>query len=391
MTDQPRKRITIETPDGSTILAARHLDATEGRVQIGSTVDTATRSAITQVLGYIAKAHNSPTAPMTDQQEQPAPVDWPAIARQRERELKQVGEARHRAEGERDTARQHAAAIAAQRDRLRQRMNNLADRWDNALAPDKAYARALRAEITCDPFEPTAAMSVRSYRNDQNQERWAFRCWGTDRCDGWLSLDHTSQESAERDRDRHVAEEHGAPAPAATEATDCWTQQVDGTWTLPVGGGTILFTQASTPEERERFAANSAAHQQPKPAPAGLRDQLAAAIWERQNPGRRYTDCEHPWQADAEADADAVLAALTLRLDFGEEQAWCKICRRVWEGRSHQCESDAEQTVTRVRNECDRLEAAVRDNPTAPDFDGAYLTAIRHVRTALQPPKEPTS
>lgn len=43
---------------------------------------------------------------------------------------------------------------------------------------------------------------------------------------------------------------------------------------------------------------------------AGLRDEIAAAIWERQNPGRRYADCEHPWQADAEADADAVLPVL---------------------------------------------------------------------------------
>jgi hypothetical protein len=43
---------------------------------------------------------------------------------------------------------------------------------------------------------------------------------------------------------------------------------------------------------------------------AGLRDEIAEAIWERQNPGRRYADCEHPWQADAEADADSVLPVL---------------------------------------------------------------------------------
>lgn len=43
------------------------------------------------------------------------------------------------------------------------------------------------------------------------------------------------------------------------------------------------------------------------PVPADVRDQIAAAIWERQNPGRRYADCEHPWMADAEEDADAVL------------------------------------------------------------------------------------
>ncbi|QDO02189.1 hypothetical protein FNV62_43545 [Streptomyces sp. RLB3-17] len=39
-----------------------------------------------------------------------------------------------------------------------------------------------------------------------------------------------------------------ADAKAATEATGGWTQQDDGTWTMPVDGGTILFTQASTPE-----------------------------------------------------------------------------------------------------------------------------------------------
>lgn len=58
-----RKSIAIEPPSAATILAARHLDATEGPVQIGRTVDTAARSAITTVLRYIATAHNSPTAP----------------------------------------------------------------------------------------------------------------------------------------------------------------------------------------------------------------------------------------------------------------------------------------------------------------------------------------
>src|SRR5690606_9340163 len=43
---------------------------------------------------------------------------------------------------------------------------------------------------------------------------------------------------------------------------------------------------------------------------AGLRDRIDAAIWERQNPGRRWADCEYRWRADAEADTDAVLAVL---------------------------------------------------------------------------------
>ncbi|EDY52981.1 hypothetical protein [Streptomyces clavuligerus] len=40
----------------------------------------------------------------------------------------------------------------------------------------------------------------------------------------------------------------------------------------------------------------------------GLRERYAAAIWERMNPEGRYADCEPRWRADAEADADAVLA-----------------------------------------------------------------------------------
>lgn len=183
-------------------------------------------------------------------------------------------------------ARRHLAAAYAQRDRLRIRMNRLADRWDRALAVDKPYARTLRSEISVEPFEaqetaappapgsdlwagvavlqatanrvrqaaapvdpeaeraaserarqlaaeaehaseqlaaldtPHIGIVVEPYRNDQNQARWVARCWGTDTCDGWLSLDHTSEQWAQQARDRHVAEEHAEPAPAATEAAD---------------------------------------------------------------------------------------------------------------------------------------------------------------------------
>lgn len=48
----------------------------------------------------------------------------------------------------------------------------------------------------------------------------------------------------------------------------------------------------------------------------------------------------------------------------------------------------AEAAVARVSAECDRIEAAVHANPQDPDFDGAYLTAIKHIRTALAEPKE---
>lgn len=127
------------------------------------------------------------------------------------------------AERERDEARQHSAAIAAQRDRLRMRMNALADRWENALAPDKPYARTLRAEISVAPFEPEASLAVQPYRADDGSQRWAARCWGTETCDGWLSLDHDTERWAEIARDRHIAEDHTAPDEAdltAEEARD---------------------------------------------------------------------------------------------------------------------------------------------------------------------------
>jgi hypothetical protein len=118
------------------------------------------------------------------------------------------------------------------------RVRALADRWDNALAPDRTYARALHAALdepapgpaatqatdgrswlhagTRDLSIPeqhtaptvTTGLVVQPYRNDRGQPAWVFRCWGTDTCDGWLSLDHTSEQSAQRARDRHVADEH---------------------------------------------------------------------------------------------------------------------------------------------------------------------------------------
>lgn len=85
-----------------------------------------------------------------------------------------------------------------------------------------AIARRIRDALAVDvaPFTPDSALAVRQYRADDGSQKWAARCWGTGTCDGWLSLDHTSQQWAERARDRHVAEKHAEPGTAATQATD---------------------------------------------------------------------------------------------------------------------------------------------------------------------------
>lgn len=154
------------------------------------------------------------------------------------------------AEAERDEARQHAAAIAAQRDRLRQRMHALADRWDTALAVDKPYARTLRNEISVAPFDPEGAMTVREY-TERGRRLWAFRCWGTDTCEGWLGLGHHTQSSALIERERHVAEAHAAPAPAATEAPVLYQHfkggvyEVTGTATHTSSGEQLVVYRAA--------------------------------------------------------------------------------------------------------------------------------------------------
>lgn len=50
-----------------------------------------------------------------------------------------------------------------------------------------------------------------------------------------------------------------------------------------------------------------------------------------------------------------------------------------------QPEPPASAALVRVLSECDRIERAVRANPTSPDFDGAYLAAIKHIREAAGP------
>jgi hypothetical protein len=85
-------------------------------------------------------------------------------------------------------------------------------------APTSKISCCPDGEVQAEPSR-TASLSmysglvVQPYRNDQGKSCWVFRCWGTDTCDGWLSLDHASEQSAVRALTRHF-EEHHASAPA---------------------------------------------------------------------------------------------------------------------------------------------------------------------------------
>ncbi|MFG2372583.1 DUF6085 family protein [Streptomyces sp. NPDC048504] len=71
-----------------------------------------------------------------------------------------------------------------------------------------AHAEAVR-QMDADPTQPHTGLVIQPYRHF-GQELWLFRCWGTTdgTCDGWLGLGHHTRQSAERERDRHVAEDH---------------------------------------------------------------------------------------------------------------------------------------------------------------------------------------
>jgi hypothetical protein len=89
----------------------------------------------------------------------------------------------------------------------------------------------------------------------------------------------------------------------------------------------------ATPENplRERIAEALAGH-------AGSKAFLAD--------GREWEHARTAWYTHA----DVVLAELKPELDIGEEEAWCKTCRRVWDGPGHRCESDAERRLDKVRD-----------------------------------------
>ena len=85
-----------------------------------------------------------------------------------------------------------------------------------------------------------------------------------------------------------------------------------------------------------------------------LRERLAAALIARIKQsviaGPRLPGQIGSIFAATEFDlADTAISALTEYLDIGDAEAWCKICRRVWDGKHHRCEGDAEQRLAHLQ------------------------------------------
>ncbi|ELP67641.1 hypothetical protein STRTUCAR8_08598 [Streptomyces turgidiscabies Car8] len=165
-------------------------------------------------------------------------------------------------------------------------------------------------------------------------------------------------------------------------------------------GSTVYYCPASGETESDCHGGFDQCCDQPeehRPVSTVLRDHLAAALIAR----IKQAVVPAPFQpggavgsifAATEFDlADTALSAFTDHLDIGAAEAWCKTCRRVWGGRHHQCESDAEQRLVRVRAALASFDGRGVITPGGGSLDiptaGEVLDAVR---TALTEPTKDT-
>lgn len=131
-------------------------------------------------------------------------------------------------------------------------------------------------------------------------------------------------------------------------------QPEDACRPVEVDGETIRIRGAAdlTDEAHEAITALVRAAKAKMAAdPPPVRQQVRAAAFNAVAPALKRHD-EWLRLTVRRTVADAVLTAIEEYLDIGDADAWCKICRRVWDGRDHQCESLAEQRLAQIRDHC---------------------------------------
>lgn len=241
-----------------------------------------------------------------------------------------------------------------------------------------------------------------------------------------------------------MPEDGGVDCPGIPAVTDIvHRRQPLGCGLMPCCGRTFVETpgerQTTNPEQvtcgrgdevAEWTAEQHAGHGSPcetrpdgscaRPAPAPeLREQIAEALmaWAERNNAPQYAAMRRPdtVRQNAYSRADAVLAVPAIQQLAAERDMLGRETdrlRRDWiamRDRAEAAEAElqrlreespwlrataedlatARAALARVEAECDRIEAAVRANPQDPDFDGAYLAAIGHIRNALNPLEQP--
>jgi hypothetical protein len=60
-------------------------------------------------------------------------------------------------------------------------------------------------------YAPYAEPEVVQAQDSHNRPAWAWRCWGSATCEGWVGIDLYSEDAARAELARHIADEHKEP------------------------------------------------------------------------------------------------------------------------------------------------------------------------------------
>jgi hypothetical protein len=92
-----------------------------------------------------------------------------------------------------------------------------------------------------------------------------------------------------------------------------------------------------------------------------IREQVESEVYEYRERTMFWPETGGVTEEIARLATRGAMEAIADRLDIGDAEAWCKTCRRVWGGKRHQCESDAEQRLSQTRDTCQQLLAEADD------------------------------
>ena len=139
------------------------------------------------------------------------------------------------------------------------------------------------------------------------------------------------------------------PADVAPAGAD-WEQQDDGTWTLPIDGGTVAFPSRTTPEERARFAEEWKRRQKPELCADCITGTHGPNAHRKHLPPAIQETCEIPHQTIAEEEACDTLKRVHIALAEQQRQRADQVedLLRIAHDTSNKSEAERARAVSRA-------------------------------------------